>query len=155
MKFRVMRALTKLNAAYADCVMVQTDAMAFGLKKSYKNWARRDCVKVVGQPPPSWFAPLRNTTSLHDDSSGLRLFYPAAEYPHKNHRVINDLLSTDLKGVISHMVLTVSGNTFSSIPPWLSCVGRLNHTDCLLEYEKADALLFPITLKVGESLSFD
>ena len=75
------------------------------------------------------------------------MFYPAEEYPHKNHNVINDLLLTDLNGVIGHMVLTVSEKPFSSRPQWLHCVGRLNHTDCLLEYEKADALFFPSMLE--------
>ena len=145
--FRVMRALTKFNAPYADIVIAQTGAMAAGLKESYRDWADRDCIKVIGQPPPSWFTLSRSVTSLQQDSGGLRLFYPAAGYAHKNHIIFEGLLSLDLKGLIDQLVLTLPTNRFSSEPKWLSCVGHLSHADCLTEYEKADALIFPSVLE--------
>lgn len=145
--FRVMRALTKFNAPYADCVIAQTDAMASGLRNSYPDWASRDCIKVIGQPPPSWFNLSRRISSLRQESRGLRLFYPAAEYPHKNHMIFEGLLSLDLKALIDRLVLTLPKKRFSAEPGWLSCVGRLNHADCLAEYERADALIFPSFLE--------
>lgn len=145
--FRIMRALTKFNAPYADCVIVQTGAMASGLKESYPNWANRDCIKVIGQPPPSWFTLSRSASSFQQDSRGLRLFYPAAGYPHKNHKIFEGLLSLDLSKLIDQLVLTLPTEQFGFEPKWLSCVGRLSHADCLAEYEKADALIFPSVLE--------
>jgi hypothetical protein len=141
--FRIMRALTKFNAPYADCVIVQTGAMASGLRDSYSDWANRDCIKVIGQPPPSWFTLSRSDSSFLQDSRGLRLFYPAAGYPHKNHVIFEELLSLDLTELIDRLVLTLPTNQLGSESQWLSCVGRLNHAQCLSEYKKADALIFP------------
>ena len=145
--FRVMRALTRFNAPYADTVITQTNAMASGLGGSYRNWADRDCIKVVGQPPPSWFTLSRRVSSHQKVSRGLRLFYPAAGYPHKNHRIFDDLLSRDLEELIHRLVLTVPENRFSDAPNWLSCVGQLSQSECLSEYEKTDALIFPSVLE--------
>ena len=145
--FRIMRALTKFNAAHADCVVAQTEAMASGLRASYSDWSDRDCVKVIGQPPPSWFTLSRSTSTLQQDVRGLRLFYPAAEYPHKNHRVIEGLGSFDVTELIDRLVITIAAKPNTPEINWLSCVGRLNHAGCLSEYEKADALIFPSVLE--------
>ena len=145
--FRVMRAVTRFNAPYANCVIAQTEVMAAGLRASYRDWAARDCIKVIGQPPPSWFTLSPRVSSLQQESRGLRLFYPAADYPHKNHRIFHVLQSHDLSGLIDRLVLTVPADHFSDAPNWLSCVGHLNPDECLLEYEKADALIFPSVLE--------
>jgi glycosyltransferase involved in cell wall biosynthesis len=147
MAFRVMRALTTLNSRYANRVIVQTDAMASGLKASYPDWAGRDCVKVIGQPPPSWFTLISSDSSFQQIPRGLRLFYPAAAYPHKNHVIFDGLLSLDVTALIDRLVLTLPTENFASAPKWLACVGRLNHAECLCEYEQADALIFPSLLE--------
>lgn len=145
--FRVMRALTRFNASYADCVIVQTAAMAAGLKGSYKDWATRGCIKVIGQPPPSWFRPGDRVMAPKRKRHELRLFYPAAGYPHKNHAIFEELLTRDLVGLIERLVLTVPATRFNAQPTWLSCVGQLTHADCLAEYRRADALVFPSVLE--------
>lgn len=145
--FRIMRALTKFNAPHADCVVVQTEAMAAGLKASYNDWSDRDCIKVIGQPPPSWFTLSRSAPSLKNVSRGLRLFYPAAEYPHKNHKVLEGLQSFDVTTLIDRLAITIPAKPNSLEIKWLSCVGRLNHADCLSQYEMADALIFPSVLE--------
>ena len=145
--FRVMRALTRFNAAYADCVITQTNAMASGLRASYRDWADRDCIKVIGQPPPSWFTLSSRVPPHQQVSRGLRLFYPAAGYPHKNHSIFDDLLSRDVGGLIDRLVLTLPKDGFSDAPKWLCCVGQLSQAECLSEYEKADALIFPSVLE--------
>ncbi len=145
--FRVMRALTNFNTPYADCVVAQTEAMASGLRASYSDWSDRDCIKVIGQPPPSWFTLSRSASSLQQDSRGLRLFYPAAEYPHKNHMVLEGLQSLEVSELIDRLVITIPAKANSSETKWFSCVGRLSHAGCLSEYEKADALIFPSVLE--------
>jgi hypothetical protein len=147
MVFRVMRALTRLNASYADRVIVQTEAMAEGMRGSYSDWAGRDCIRVIGQPPPSWFNLRSSLASSGDERKGMSLFYPAAGYPHKNHTVIEGLFSQDVDGLLDRLVLTVPSARFGKVPDWVSCVGRLNHAECLNEYSKADALVFPSVLE--------
>ena len=145
--FRIMRALTRFNAPYAACVIAQTHAMASGLRGSYQDWANRDCIKVVSQPPPCWPTRFRRVSSLRHDARGLRLFYPATEYPHKNHKIFEGLLSRDLDSLIERLVLTVPAERFSDAPKWLSCAGQLSHAECLSEYQQADALVFPSVLE--------
>jgi len=145
--FRVMRALTRFNAPYADCVIAQTEAMASGLRASYQDWADRDCIKVISQPPPCWPALPRRVSPLRPGSRGLRLFYPATDYPHKNHKIFAGLLARDLDGVIERLVLTLPSKRFRDAPKWLSCVGELSHAECLAEFQQADALVFPSVLE--------
>lgn len=145
--FRIMRAVTRINAKYARCVITQTEAMASGLRRSYKDWADRDCVKVFGQPPPSWFDLRASESSSGLAGRGLRLFYPATDWAHKNHKIFDDLLTYDVSGVIDRVVLTLPAEQREAGPDWLQRVGRLNHTDCLSEYQQADALVFPSFLE--------
>jgi glycosyltransferase involved in cell wall biosynthesis len=145
--FRIMRALTRVNAPYADRVIVQTNAMADGLRRSYRDWATRDCIRVIGQPPPSWFTLSERISWPQQDSRGLRLFYPAAGYPHKNHKIFGGLLTCNLEGLIDRVVLTIPVERFKKAPDWLSCVGPLSHAECLAEYQSADALIFPSVLE--------
>jgi glycosyltransferase involved in cell wall biosynthesis len=144
--FRIMRALTRFNAPYATCVIAQTHSMASGLRRSYQDWANRDCVKVVTQPLPGGPTLLRGVSSLRHDSRGLRLFYPATEYPHKNHKIFEEL-PRDLDPLIERLVLTVPAERFIDAPKWLACVGQLSHAECLAEYQRADALVFPSVLE--------
>ena len=145
--FRLMRGLTKLNASFVDRVVVQTTAMASGLDGSYPDWSRRDCINVIGQPPPNWFTLAPDSSTLAIAQRGLRLFYPAAGYPHKNHRIFNGLLPLDLGGLIDRLVLTIDPKQFAHHPAWLSCVGALSHADCLTQYRNADAVVFPSFLE--------
>jgi glycosyltransferase involved in cell wall biosynthesis len=147
--FRVMRALARLNASYADCVITQTGATASGLRRSYRDWASRDCVKVIHMPAPSWITPSVYESTLSQGPRGLRLFYPAAGYPHKNHRLLEGLFERDLSNVFERVVVTLPAGHFKFQPKWLSCVGQLNQPECLAEYRRADALIF---LSVLESL---
>ena len=147
MLFRIMRTVTRINARYADCVISQTAAMASGLRSSYQDWADRDCVKVVGQPPPSWFTLRQSESLLQDDSRGLRLFYPATDWAHKNHEIFENLGAFDLSDLIDRVVLTLPAEQGSHTAPWLYFAGQLDHAECLAEYEKADALVFPSFLE--------
>lgn len=145
--FRIMRAVTRINARYADCVISQTAAMASGLRDSYQDWADRDCVKVVGQPPPSWFTLRQSESSLLDHSRGLRLFYPATDWAHKNHKIFENLGAFDLSDLIDRVVLTLPAQPGIDDASWLSFAGQLDHAECLAEYKKADALIFPSFLE--------
>ncbi|MGJ3243044.1 MAG: glycosyltransferase [Opitutales bacterium] len=145
--YRLMRGLTRLNAKFASQVIAQTNAMAEGLKESYENWRQRDCLTVIGQPPPSWFRTDGRQERLIGDADGLRLFYPAADYPHKNHQIFEGLLRLDVSGLVERITLTVPDGRIAHSSKWLYCVGRLNHEQCLEAYQSADALVFPSVLE--------
>jgi hypothetical protein len=145
--FRAMRVIARFNSSFAECVIVQTEAMAAGLKKSYPDWQKRNCIKVIGQPPPNWFNLSDHQRSDKHESRGLRLFYPAAGYPHKNHSIFEGLYSLDIKNIIDRVIVTVPDKEGANSPAWLHYVGELSQEDCLLEYQRADALIYPSLLE--------
>lgn len=147
LSFRVMRALTRFNSRYVDQAIVQTEAMASGLYRSYPDWERRACIKPVGQPPPNWFNIGPGSVCFENVEEGLRLFYPAASYPHKNHAVFEGLFQLNVKHVIDRLTLTVDQTQFRNAPDWVECVGRLDHVGCLAAYQKAHCLVFPSVLE--------
>lgn len=145
--FRMMRFLTDRNSRFVKTAFVQTEAMGSGLKASYPNWAKRNCIKVVGQPAPRWFEERSRSNTHASVADGLSLFYPAADYPHKNHRIFEKLLKRHMAPAIRELVLTVSVDKFAQRSDWLKCVGHLNHEACLMQYAVADALVFPSVLE--------
>ena len=144
----VMRLLTRMNASKTASVVVQTDAMRSALMDTYGDWCRRRCITVIGQPVPVWFDLSEGRTRRLYDAKGLRLFYPAAGYPHKNHDLIRELAKNydELNG-LDVLTVTLPPEQFDVDAAWLNCVGRLNHEACLNEYEKSDALVFPSVLE--------
>lgn len=145
--FKIMRALTAWNSRFVRTVFVQTAAMGSGLRASYPDWLNRDCIKVVGQPVPVWFERRNRFVSRTSVADGLSLFYPAADYPHKNHRIFEKLLKRPMVPAIRELVLTVSVDRFPVRSEWLRCVGRLDHEGCQMQYADADALVFPSVLE--------
>lgn len=147
--FKIMRGLTWLNSGYAKKVIVQTDAMKQGILDSYLDWKRRECVYAMKQPAPDWFNLSQSNHALKNYASGLKLFYPAAGYPHKNHQLISDMVSLDIpSGVIDEVRVTLGSDHFSeNQSKLLKFLGRLDQGQCLIEYERADALVFPSLLE--------
>lgn len=147
MLFRAMRLLTAKNTRFANCVIAQTEAMADGLRRSYPEWAQPSRVCVIGQPAPSWFT-LSQTEGIGARPEGrLKLFYPAAGYPHKNHKVFETLDSCHLTKDLPEITVTLDVERFAHSQAWMRCVGRLDHDGCLREYARADALVFPSVLE--------
>ncbi len=143
LKFRGMRIITRINAAFVSRVIVQTSAMASELKSSYPDWAARDCVRVVSQPKPEWSDLLHRGRVQRSLEGGLRLFYPADSYPHKNHRIFDMLTAENCKGIINEVVITLDSDQELIRKSLLNYVGRLNQEECIREYQMADALIFP------------
>jgi glycosyltransferase involved in cell wall biosynthesis len=75
------------------------------------------------------------------------LFYPAAAYLHKNHKIISQL--TQAKGTaanIKEIILTLSSREYEDLFPEktkTNNLGRISQRECLEYYKKVDALLFP------------
>jgi hypothetical protein len=152
-KYLIARSLFRLNANFASAFIVQTEAMKDALSETYPNISAR--VHVIGQPAPGWLlaAGLKRTGVVQHNAPGLQLFYPAAGYPHKNHRLLSRV--EDGKGhawPVSSLTLTVEMNLHPNPnTTWIKCVGRLKPQDVLSVYGTVDGLLF---LSVSESFGF-
>lgn len=150
LKYRVAKKIFAMNLKYVRTFVVQSDAMKSALERCFPETEGR--IKVLAQPAPEWFRPrVRAQHSISD--RGLRLFYPAASYPHKNHKLLMQVPAQESASwPVERIELTIADteNPNSSIP-WIRCVGLLDHQACLSAYERADALLF---LSLTESYGF-
>jgi glycosyltransferase involved in cell wall biosynthesis len=152
-KYWIARWLFRLNSGYVSAFIVQTQAMKTALVDSYPEIKGR--VHVIAQPAPTWLleSQLKRTERNIRADSGLRFFYPAAVYPHKNHSLLSALQSDQAKAwPVSELLLTIpeSLNPNPAIS-WIHCVDRLTPDNVIKAYETADALLF---LSLSESYGF-
>lgn len=153
LKYHIARYLFRRNLAYVSNFIVQTSAMKTALIKTYPNIEGR--VHVIAQPPPVWLltSGLRRSKVNRSIESGLSLFYPAAVYPHKNHRLLSEIQSNKEKHwPVLELLLTVPENLNPNPAlSWIKCVDRLQQEGVLKAYADADALLF---LSLSESFGF-
>ena len=152
-KYWIARCLFRRNCAYVSAFIVQTEAMKAALVDTYPETQGR--VHVIAQPAPSWLlkSQLKRTERNVRADPGLRLFYPAAVYPHKNHRLLGSIEAGQANTwPVSEMVLTIPENLNPNPAlSWLHCVDRLAPDKVIKAYEAADALLF---LSLSESFGF-
>ena len=152
-KYLIARGLFRFNAKFASAFIVQTEAMKRSLSETYPHIRAR--IHVVGQPAPVWLlaSGLRRTGAARKRDRGLRLFYPAADYPHKNHALLGQVeWGSEGAWPIAELVLTVDQNRNpNSDIEWIKCAGPLDSERVLSEYGAADGLLF---LSLSESLGF-
>ena len=141
-RYRIMRALFRRNLPGVDTVVVQTEPMREQLTMSYPEIRGR--VEVIPQPVPHWFHSQR---SLRDarPRGRLRLFYPAAGYPHKNHALLGrmDRVADHVPADIVVTLTDAESAMLSTTPEWVRRVGRLSTADCLSTYADVDGLFFP------------
>ncbi|MGR9013560.1 MAG: glycosyltransferase [Gammaproteobacteria bacterium] len=152
-KYWISRQLFRLNISYVSAFIVQTEAMKAALVTTYPKISGR--VHVIAQPAPNWLLESqlkRSQRNIHADSR-LRLFYPAAIYPHKNHRLLSAIQTGQANTwPVSELLLTIP-NDLNPNPAiaWIHCVDRLASDAVIKAYEAADALLF---LSLSESFGF-
>lgn len=141
--FKIMRKLFEWNLKYVRYVVVQSTVMKDQLIKSYS--IPENAVVVIPQPPPSWFSKVKRNNGSIDN--GLTLFYPAAGYPHKNHKLISELSRSDeLCEDIKEMITTLDDEEqkkYCFQHPKVNNIGRLSPQSCIEYYSKIDALFFP------------
>jgi hypothetical protein len=148
----VARSLFRLNARFASAFIVQTEAMKTALSETYPKIASR--IHVIGQPAPGWLlaARLKRTGVRLRTQPGLTLFYPAAAYPHKNHRFLSRIDDNRSRWPVSSLTLTVAAGLHPNPKiGWMTCVGRLAPEEILALYRTVDGLLF---LSLSESFGF-
>jgi glycosyltransferase involved in cell wall biosynthesis len=150
-KYWIIRWLFRRNLQYVSSFIVQTDAMKLSLNESYPEIKCR--IHVIAQPVPSWLieSKLKRTKFNNGSEIGLRLFYPAASYPHKNHLLLS-VIDKPNTWPVSELLLTIPDklNPIRTVP-WIRCVDKLQPDAILNAYESADALIF---LSLTESYGF-
>ena len=142
--------LFKLNKNKVKMFVVQTKEMQENLSKKYS--IDKSKISIIPQPVPRWLQDGKledsNVTKM---AHSLKLFYPAANYPHKNHKLLS-LLNYQSQKVIETITITLDQHDNSlGQNDYIKCVGQLTPLEMLEEYNKADALLF---LSTAESYGF-
>jgi len=146
-KFKVMRRLFRNNSRYVKRFVVQTGVMKQGLMKTYDLTDEK--IVVIPLPPPSWMGV--ETKQHFSAKQGLKLFYPAAAYPHKNHALLERMNA--YVGEMDFPIEVVITVDAAEMPPslaeysWIKCVGRLHPKECLGFYRSCDGLFFPSLLE--------
>jgi len=150
-KYRIARWLFRRNIRYVSNFIVQTEAMKSSLIESYPETKGR--IHIIAQPAPDWLivSQLKRTKFYSKIGSGLRLFYPAAAYPHKNHKLLSEINHLT-NWPISELTLTIPDNLNPNRSiPWLRCRDKFETEAVLNAYRNTDALLF---LSLSESFGF-
>jgi glycosyltransferase involved in cell wall biosynthesis len=151
LRYWLARLVFFINRHRVRAFIVQTDVMREALERSYLGIAGR--VHVIPQPVPSWLlhSNLCRKGRAQPNLERLRLIYPAAGYPHKNH-VLLSRLDLNVDWPIEELTLTLS-ETSHPAPQisWIHCAGFLSPLQMIQAYSKADALLF---LSKEESYGF-
>ena len=144
-RHRFMRFLFARNIRYLGHIVVQTAMMAEALQQSYPSLKGR--VHTMYQPAPTWFNCEKIAASRVKPlkTCKLRLFYPAAYYPHKNHKIIGLVQKeSNYNHLVERITLTIRYDECSLINSnSISFLGRISASECMNEYARADALFFP------------
>ena len=153
LKYAIARFIFRLNLNKVSAFIVQTAVMKAGLVDSYPSIKNK--VHVVRHPVPRWLLEADLSEYIHQPlhDRGLRLFYPAAQYPHKNHNLLSKIdLSKLIDWPVESIILTIDDANNPAIQlPWVHCVGILNSAEMIEIYRRTDGLLF---LSKQESLGF-
>jgi glycosyltransferase involved in cell wall biosynthesis len=142
LKYVVSRAVFRFNLPFVDAVIVQTPVMSDLFKRTYPKFRGR--VHTIAQPVPGWLlkSSIRRDRSTWSNDRKLKLIYPAAVYPHKNHSLLA-CIEKDSDLPIEQLILTLD----SKLNPachleWIRCVGHLSSDEMLAAYSSIDGLLF-------------
>ena len=151
LKFAIARWVFRRNAGRARAFIVQTPVMKAALIEAHPEIADR--VHVIAQPVPGWLlnAGIARIGRRRPASAGLSLVYPAALYPHKNHRLLGSLDASDDWPVESFTLTIAPDWSPARGIAWLKCIGFVSPVRMLDLYREADALVF---LSTDESYGF-
>lgn len=153
LKYAISRALFRLNLKYAQAYIVQTAWMRDALVNTYPEIADR--IHVLAQPVPAWLlaANLSRRARFSHQSSKLKLIYPSAWYPHKNHKLLGEITADQADDwLVDSLLLTIpqDKNPAPSVN-WVTCTGFLAPEAMVHAYETVDGMVF---LSTDESYGF-
>ncbi len=143
LRYAVARAIFRANIEHVDGIIVQTAAMRDALLTAYRLSPGQ--VHIVAQPPPDWLleSGRRRTGRLDPTNAPLRLVYPAAGYPHKNHQLLAGATQSEWTELVAELQLTIPVDAHPQPGSgWIRCVGRLQPAAMIEAYSRADALVF-------------
>ncbi len=153
LRYVAARWVLRRNARHVKAFIVQSAVMQQALISSYPAIANR--THVIAQPVPAWLLDANLTRRGRQVAldAPLDLIYPAAMYPHKNHRLLRQLgTGSAATWPVARLTLTIAPEQSpSSGVPWLHCSGFLSADRMIELYERSDALLF---LSTDESYGF-
>ena len=110
--FRISRWLFERNLRFVSKIIVQTPVMKEELERSYPAAVGR--IEIISQPPPHWLQ--RGQRRAVNRQQPLSLFYPAAGYPHKNHRIlIGDERGLRKANILREIVVTLEPKEFENL----------------------------------------
>ena len=152
-KFAISRLIFRLNMHRANAFIVQTKVMKDALIATYPAVTGK--VHVISQPVPAWLLQTKLARTGRDaaNGDGLNLIYPAAGYPHKNHKLLSGITAESANTwPVQRLVLTIASelNPAPSVS-WIECLGFLSAQQMIQAYSHMDALLF---LSQDESYGF-
>lgn len=151
-KYLISKLIFFFNLPYVNAVVVQTSVMKEKLISLFPILKNK--VYVLPQPVPEWIKKEIKTDGpdVYTRDSKLNLIYPAAYYPHKNHRILRNINPSTQDWPKLKLFLTIN-ETRNPAPMinWVHCSGQLNQNTLLKAYHDADALLF---LSKEESFGF-
>jgi Glycosyl transferases group 1 len=141
LKFRLMRLIFRINISFITTAIVQSEVMKAMLEANYPQIAGK--VVVIPQPAPAWLMAAERRTGSAPVTNKLRLFYPAAAYPHKNHRLLEEWAATEAATtIVDSLRLTVSPKPKAAAGMVLY-LGQLSPQQIVEAYSSSDALIFP------------
>lgn len=146
LKFRIARWLFAKNLRFVSKLVVQSSVMKDELTRSYPDL--RDRIVVIPQPPAAWVR--KRADTIRRPAGPLSLFYPAAGYPHKNHRLLREMNCGRWNPtILKQIIVTLSPDEEGPLKniEWAKNVGRLEPTACLEFYHQVDGLFFPSILE--------
>jgi hypothetical protein len=153
LRYALSRGVFRRNLHRVRAAIVQTEPMRQALLQAYPELDRR--LYVIPQPVPQWLMSFGGSRRgpLHYPTEGLKLVYPAAYYPHKNHKILAGVGDNQARmaGVRSISVTLEASEHPCPQSSWVQAVGRLDTQGMLKLYANADALVFP---SLQESFGF-
>jgi len=141
LKSRIIRYLISRNLDFVDIVVVQTENMKERFLATY-NFESNN-VHVLAQPAPTVVQKDSNSKIVLKQICGIRCFYPAAVYPHKNHKLLSKIPeSFFLAG--NSISLTCKHEDLPFLKShYFEFLGRLNLIEINNVYKESGVLLFP------------
>lgn len=137
--FVVQRFLFRINRKFIGKIIVQTNIVKNGLIKSYAIEPDR----IIVQPHPISLEKYQLPAKTEPNTK-LKLFYPASNYEHKNHKLIIELDNNyRLEDLVSEIIITISDPPNLRKSSIIKALGTISHQECFEYYATANCLLFP------------
>lgn len=137
-KFLLFKLIFKCFLKRDDVVLVQTSDMADKIRAHINKNAN---VRIIEIKSSSFDWPnfRRVSRRVHNyEMASVRLFYPAAPYPHKNHLALRNVkLDPNIK-----IFLTIDNHLLEGSSNNLEYVGRISREKVFDFYQEVDGLLF-------------